>query len=217
MIHSLGARVVVMLALLNGSALRGQRSDSATASSRSGPPATVFSIGQPPIWRQQLSGQGTAYAHDGRYGGTFSYGVFHALNKPPITAFNPLLGIIGGTVEGYGSVAGVEDAGLRAMATSRMLATSIGADWDIRHERVNTIISWQSAIRRGGIFGHGSMLRVDWIPARAQTVRVGFAAPLFQPLAGRTRPKATTVTIPDPPQARATVVVARDVATQQLV
>src|SRR5690349_17818934 len=200
MIHSLGARVVVLLALLNSSALRGQRSDSATANSRSGPPATVFSIGQPPIWRQQLSGQGTAYAHDGRYGGTFSYGVFHAFNKPPITAFNPLLGVIGGTLEGYGSVGGAEDAGLRAMATSRLLALSVGADWDMRHSRVNTVVSWQSAIRRGGILDHGSMLRVDWIPARAQTVRVGFAAPLFQPLAGRTRPRSTTVAIPDPPR-----------------
>ena len=82
------------------------------------------------------------------------------------------------------------------MATSRMLATSVGADWDVRHGRVNTIVSWQSAIRRGGILGHGSMVRVDWIPARAQTVRIGFTAPLFEPLAGRTRPAVTTVTPP---------------------
>jgi phosphatidylserine/phosphatidylglycerophosphate/cardiolipin synthase-like enzyme len=160
----------------------------------------VFSIGQPPIWRQQLSAQGTAYAQNGRSGATFSYGVFHAFNKPPIQAFNPLLGVIGGTIEGYGSVAGLGDIGLRAMATSRLLATSVGADWDIRHERVNTILSWQSAIRRGGILGHGSMVRVDWIPARDQTVRIGVTAPLFQPLAGRTRPPATSVTIPDPPE-----------------
>ena len=213
--------LVVMLAFLDGSDVRGQNADSAAASSRSGAPPSVFSIGQPPIWRQQLSAQGTAYTHGGRYGGTFSYGVFHALNKPPITAFNPLLGVIGGTVEGYGSVAGVEDAGLRVMATSRMLATSVGADWDIRHERINTIISWQSAIRRGGILGRGSVLRVDWIPARAQTVRVGFAAPLFQPLAGRTRPRATDVTLPDPPRERATAIAttaaSRDAGTRQLV
>jgi phosphatidylserine/phosphatidylglycerophosphate/cardiolipin synthase-like enzyme len=222
MTHAFNAgNLVVLLALLDGSALRGQIADSAAASSRPGAPRSVFSIGQPPIWRQQFSAQGTAYTRDGRYGGTFSYGVFHALNKPPITAFNPLLGVIGGTVEAYGSVAGVEDAGLRAMATSRMLATSVGADWDIRHERVNTIISWQSAIRRGGILGHGSMLRVDWIPERGQTVRVGFAAPLFQPLSGRTRPRATNVTIPDPPQERATATAttapSRDAGTQQLV
>jgi phosphatidylserine/phosphatidylglycerophosphate/cardiolipin synthase-like enzyme len=209
--------VVVVLALLDGSVLRSQNTDSAVASARSRPSPEMFSIGQPPIWRQQLSAQGTAYTRDGRYGGTFSYGIYHAFNKPPIPEFNPLVGLIGGTVEGYGSVAGMEDMGLRAMVTSRLLATSVGADWDIRHERLNTIVSWQSAILRGGILGHGSMLRVDWIPAREQTVRVGIAAPLLQPLAGRTRQKVTTVEIPDPPQERAiTTAAPSDVATQRL-
>ena len=176
----------------------------------------MFSIGQPLTWEQQLSAQGTAYSQDGRSGATFSYGVFHALNKPPMQAFNPLLGIIGGTVEGYGSIAGSEDIGLRAMATSRLLATSVGADWDIRHGRLNMIVSWQSALRRGGLLGYGSMVRVDWIPEREQTVRVGLSAPLFQPLAGRARPRATTVTLPDPPLPRAPVIAPRDAATQKL-
>ncbi|HEX7976957.1 MAG TPA: hypothetical protein VF461_00035 [Gemmatimonadaceae bacterium] len=222
MIRSFNAgALVVTLAVLDGTMLHAQDSTWATASSRSAPPPAVFSIGQPPIWRQQLTAQGTAYAQDGRYGGTFSYGVFHSINKPPITALNPLLGLIGGTVEGYASVRGAEDAGLRAMATSRLFATSVGADWDIRHHRVNTILSWQSATRRGGVLGHGTMVRVDWIPAREQTVRVGITAPLFQPLAGRTRPRATTVRIPDPPQEPASAIVtttaARDAATRQLV
>jgi len=208
--------LVVMLALLDAADVWGQRADSAAAKSNTILPPPVFSIGQPPIWRQQVSAQGTAVAQNGRFGGTFSYGVFHAFNKPPIQAFNPLLGLIGGTLEGYGSAGGADDSGLRAMATSRMLATSVGADWDMRHNRVNTIISWQSAIRRGGIFGHGSMLRVDWIPARAQTVRVGFAAPVFQPFAGRTRPRATAISIPDPPQERTPRTPPHDAHSQRL-
>ena len=175
-----------------------------------------FSIGQPPIWRQQITAQGTAFTEGGRSGATFSYGIFHSFNKPPIQAFNPVLGVIGATVEGYGSVGAIGDAGLRAMATSRMLATSVGADWDVRHGRVNTIVSWQSGIRRGGILGHGSMVRVDWIPARAQTVRIGFTAPTFEPLAGRTRPAVTTVSLRDPPQPRAPAVASRDAVTQRL-
>ena len=209
-------RLVMAFALLDAGAAWAQQADSTAARSRSVLPAPVFSIGQPPIWRQQISAQGTAVAQDGRFGGTFSYGVFHAFNKPPIQAFNPLLGVIGGTLEGYGSAGGADDAGIRMMATSRLLATSVGADWDMRHNRVNTIISWQSAIRRGGIFGGGSMLRVDWIPARAQTVRIGFAAPVFQPLAGRTRPKTTTISIPDPPQPRAPRTPPQDAHTRQL-
>src|ERR1041385_372745 len=99
-----GTFVVVLTA--NGGALRGQNADSAAASSRFAAPPAVFSIGQPPIWRQQLSAQGTAYTQDGRYGATLSYGVFHSFNKPPIPAFNPLVGVLGGTVEGYVSIGG---------------------------------------------------------------------------------------------------------------
>ena len=177
------------LAAVNPTALKAQ-----TAS-----PTPVFSIGQPPIWRQQFTAEGTAYSQGARSGATLSYGVFHSLSKPPIQALDPVLGLIGGTLEGYGTIAGIGDAGVRAMATSRLLATSVGADWDIRHHHVNTIVSWQSAIRRGGLLGHGSMLRVDWIPERGQTVRVGVTAPLFQPLAGRTRPREIDATIPNPP------------------
>lgn len=216
--------LVVALVVFDVGALAGQNADSATPTSRPSPrpppppPSPVFSIGQPPIWRQQLSAQGTAIGQGGHSGATFSYGFFHSVNKPPIQAFNPLLGIIGGTFEGYGSIGGAQDLGLRAMATSRLLATSAGADWDIAHHRLNAIVSWQSAIRRGGLLGHGSMLRVDWIPARGQTLRVGFAAPIFQPLAGRTRPRLTSVGIPDPPvpQPRARVIAARDVTTERL-
>ena len=100
------SRLGVALVLLDAGVVRGQKADSAAARSRSVPPQPVFSIGQPPIWRQQFSAQGTAVTQDGRFGGTFSYGVFHALNKPPIQAFNPLLGVIGGTLEGYGSAGG---------------------------------------------------------------------------------------------------------------
>src|SRR5947209_5023409 len=139
MIRSLNAGAfIVALALIHSGVLRGQQPASAPATSRFAPPE-VLSIGQPPIWRQQLSAQGTAYTQSGRSGATFSYGVFHAFNKPPVAAFNPVLGAIGGTLEGYGSIGGLEDEGVRAMATSRLLATSVGADWDIRHGRLNTI------------------------------------------------------------------------------
>src|SRR5690349_14417240 len=105
---------------LHAVALKGQEASSAPSNARASHPAPVFSIGQPPIWRQPITAQGTAYNQGGRSGATFSYGVFHSLNKPPVQAFNPVIGLIGGTLEGYGSIAGVEDYGLRAMATSRL-------------------------------------------------------------------------------------------------
>jgi len=208
--------LTVAVAATNAGALQGQVADTAVARSSLAPPRPVFSIGQPPIWRQQISAQATAYTQGSRSGATFSYGVFHAFNKPPIEAFNPLLGLIGGTLEGYGTIGGIGDEGVRAMATSRLLATSVGGDWDVRHGRVNAIVSWQSAIRRGGLLGRGSMLRIDWIPGRGQTVRVGLTAPLFDPLAGRTRPRATSVRIPDPPKPATAVQAASDPITRRL-
>lgn len=160
------------------------------------PAASVFSIGQPPIWRQHVAVQGTAYRTADATNATLTYGLFHSLNKPPSNAFNPVLGLVGGTLESYGSVGPLADAGVRALVTSRLLATSIGADWDIRNHRVDAILSWQSAIRRGGLIGRGSMLRVDWLPKRDHIVRVGVTLPLFQPLAGRTRASRTSVTLP---------------------
>src|SRR5947208_1496246 len=94
-------------------------------------PTPVFSIGQPPIWRQHFALQGTVHRSSDAGDATFTYGLFHSFNKPPIQALNPLLGILGGTFEGYGSVGSRGDAGVRALLTSRMLATSVGADWDI--------------------------------------------------------------------------------------
>ena len=162
------------------------------------PPA--FVIGQPRIWRQHVAVQGTAYNSSRTGGATLSYGVFRPFSKPPSNVFNPVLGIIGATADGYGSLGQSGDAGVRAFLTSQMLATSVGADWDIRNGSVDAIISWQSAIRRGGLLGHGSMLRADWLPGRDHTLRVGVTAPLFQPLAGRTRPRKTSATLPAFPQ-----------------
>jgi hypothetical protein len=160
------------------------------------PQAPVFSIGQPPLWRHHVALQGTLLSRQDASGATLAYGVFRPISRPPSNAFNPVLGVVGMTFEGFGTLGEQDGAGVRAMLTSQMLATSVGADWDMRNHRVDAVLSWQSAIRRGGLLGRGSMLRVDWIPKRDRTVRVGVAAPLFQPLAGRTRSRRTSAILP---------------------
>src|SRR5690348_7868041 len=69
MIRTLEAGVLIgTLAVVNAASLGGQTPSS--------PSAPVFSIGQPPIWRQQLTAQGgTAFSEEDRTGATLSYGV----------------------------------------------------------------------------------------------------------------------------------------------
>lgn len=74
----------------------------------------------------------------------------------------------------------------RLLATSRMFGLSAGVDWD-GQDNVDAILSFQSAIRRGGLLGRGTMLRLDWIPARRDALSIGLHVPFGQPLAGRTR------------------------------
>jgi hypothetical protein len=72
--------------------------------------------------------RGTGYRKPKRQtaGATLSYGLFRPFSKPPSNVFNPVLGILGATVEGYGSVGELGDAGVRAFLTSQMFATSVG-------------------------------------------------------------------------------------------
>src|SRR2546423_11227666 len=86
----------------------------------------VYSIGQPPKWRQQAALQGAVYSASNQGDVTLSYGLYHTLTLPPSQAFHPVLGLIGGTVEGYGGAGDADaarSAGIRAFLTSRMLAT----------------------------------------------------------------------------------------------
>src|SRR5439155_6174455 len=85
MMRILNASVLIgTLAAFDPGALGAQTASPAPSNSSQlpSPPAPVFSIGQPPSWRQQLTAQGTAYSQGDRSGATFSYGVFHSLPRP---------------------------------------------------------------------------------------------------------------------------------------
>ncbi len=77
-----------------------------------------------------------------------------------------------------------------------------GVDYSISDHSFAFILSFALPIRRGGILGLGSLARVDWLPARGQTVNVGLQIPVLQPWVGKTRPKAQDITIPRAPHAQ---------------
>ncbi|MDB4898899.1 MAG: hypothetical protein JWN53_707, partial [Gemmatimonadetes bacterium] len=158
--------------------------------------APVYSIGQPPRWQSYVDAmakRADGSVHDGLVvAGTEQF------------ALNPVVGLLAGDGEVYGSTgSGRTDAGLRGVVRAPALALGLGVDWSVTRGRSDLLLTYRSAILRGGLLGHGTMLRVDWLPTRGQAIAVGLHVPLWQPLAGRTRPRHVDVSLPvAPPRQR---------------
>lgn len=163
-----------------------------TAGSQAAPrPAQpIASLGQPPKWEPYVVGSGVFVGNSDPLG-LVAFGLHR-----PIT--NPVVGLFGVAGEAYGAggrTGGVA-TGARLLATSRAFGLSAGIDWDARHGELDAILSFQAAIRRGGLFGYGTMVRVDRLPGRGRTFDVGIHIPLGQPFAGRTRTRDTDADLP---------------------
>jgi hypothetical protein len=111
---------------------------------------------------------------------------------------SPVNGLVGLAAEGYLFAAdGGPTGGARLLGVTKAINLGYGIDWDAKENNFAFILSFNTAVRRGGIFGHGTMLRVDWIPARGSGLDVGFTVPLGQRYAGRTRPHHTGISLRD--------------------
>lgn len=181
----------LLLAAATGRGARAQRVETTTPVAPS-TPERVVSMGQPPRWMPYVSGFGALGGGDPRAGALA--GVYHPIGSP-------VLGLLGVGVEAY-AVAGGGDApaGARLLEVARALNLGAGVDWDARAGNAVFVLSWNTALRRGGILGRGTTLRVDWLPPRRRSLLVGLNVPLFQPWAGRTRPLHTGVDLPPAPR-----------------
>ena len=175
------------------------------------PGTPAHSIGQPPRWQPYLAGLAASGPSAGS-GGIGAIGVNRHLTTP-------VTGTLGVAAEAYAATPSERGAGARVLATSRALSLSAGADWSATDGRVDWLFSYQSAVRRGGILGRGTMLRVDWLPTRDRTLAVGVTAPLW-PRAGVTRSRDSDVDFPRvasaPPASRGTLPTAADDALRRL-
>jgi hypothetical protein len=153
------------------------------------PAQPVFSMGQPRRWEPYAAALGV---FDGPRGADAS--VLVGVHRP---IMNPVTGLFGVSGEAYGATTrdGLE-GGARLIARAPVLALGAGIDWNGRSGDFDLLLTYQSAIRRGGLLGRGTMLRVDWLPGRDQTIGVGVHLPIAQPFAGRTRPRHTGVVLP---------------------
>ena len=153
-------------------------------------PDPIVSMGQPSRWQPYAA----ALALGDRGGDAPAAHLLAGVHHPIL---NPVTGLLGVSGEGYATTNGpFSGGGLRALATSRVFALAAGADWNVSARRVDFILSYQSAIVRGGLLGRGSMLRLDWLPTRGRSFGAGITLPLAQPFAGRTRPRHTDADLP---------------------
>ncbi|HVX38297.1 MAG TPA: hypothetical protein VHB25_01895 [Gemmatimonadaceae bacterium] len=159
----------------------------ARARAQAAPPRPVFSIGQPSLWNSDAAL--LAPIHGAQPGAAL---IDYRLGR---SVTNPLTGLLSGAGEAYAAI-GARSYGLRLLAESKTVGLSGGLDWSIAMHRLSPIVSFQTAIRRGGLLGAGTMARIDWLPTRSQTLAIGISVPLFRPLAGRTRPRRTHFAFP---------------------
>ena len=156
------------------------------------PLAPVRSMGKPPVWKPFVGGYyGLDQSEEqARSGGAAFVGVYKDL-LPSIVG-------VGASGEaylgGYSGLAGV-NGGVRALAELRGLFLKAGVDYDFQREDASFILSLTVPLRRGGILGHGTHLRVDWLPGRGNSWNFGLQVPL-EPHMGKTRPRDTEVDMP---------------------
>src|SRR5437870_3161021 len=148
----------------------------------------VVSMGQPTQWRPYASLLGlTSRASPGGVG---------ALVGVERSVLNPIPGMLAASTEAFvGRRAGIGTMSLRALADVPVLGLGLGADWRMTTGDLDPLFVFQTAMRRGGLIGHGSMARVEWLPTRNRGVNAGVEIPLRQPFAGRTRQRQTAFTI----------------------
>src|SRR5690348_14252309 len=125
--------------------------DAAAQTPPLGRPATpVFSMGQPPRWLPYAAAL---------VGNTSSVG-FGALVGVQRPILNPIIGLLAASGEVGAFVAGDNVAAdVRLVADAPALALGLGVDWQPANRQIDALLRFQSAVRRGGIIGHGSMMR----------------------------------------------------------
>jgi hypothetical protein len=151
------------------------------------------SLGQPPRTRWYAGGsfgldwQGSATGAD-----PIAYGLFGASRN----LTNPVVGLAAAAIEGYfGLREGQLDGGIRALLVNTPFRLTLGADFNVLDRRVYPLLGFMMPVRRGGVFGGGSILRAEWSPGDGSAFRVSALIPLFWPAAGRTRPRHDEVSV----------------------
>lgn len=178
------------------------------------------SLGQPGQWLWTFGASTGLGRRHGEFSGLAEgrAGVYREL-------LNPVLGFGGLQLEGYGGAFDTRvNAGARLRFVSPVSGIALGADYNATAGTVRPMLTYVHPVRRGGISGNGSVLRLDIMPGRDRTLMIGVEKPVFRRIpVGSNRPKRDKVrlrsrAVPDAPipaspaDLRASIDVARDAA-----
>jgi len=110
----------------------------------------------------------------------------------------PTTGLLGVAAEGYlgaeGGASGL-DGGARALLVSNLLRIGTGLDYNVHHSRLGFLLTVDFPMRRGGVLGRGSKLRLDVVAARDIAGQLTVQFPIRQPNSGTTRPARDFVSL----------------------
>ena len=167
---------------------------------------TTSSLGQPRVWKWTAGAGGGA-----ELGGPPPRGDRATFVEGRLTLqrelVNPITSLAALQTEVYlRSARGGADEGIRARLVSPGLRVGAGIDYSKSSGNVALSLSLTNPVRRGGFFGFGGWLRLDYVPARDHTIVLAFEQPLYRGVPiGRTRPARDYVPLPranEPPDAR---------------
>lgn len=109
---------------------------------------------------------------------------------------NPVTSVLAGSVETFLSARGsLVDAGARAFVVSTALRLSAGVEYRARDEQIRPFFGLTMPVRRGGVFGGGTLLRAEFVARGQGIARLSVLVPVAQPRAGRTRPRQDRIDV----------------------
>ncbi len=147
------------------------------------------SLSQPPRARWHSGASFGGVVADGK-ARPLGYGLFGV--EKSLT--NPVTGILSASLEGYAGFRGdLADGGVRALLSSTTFRLTGGVDFNLRDLQFRPLLGLTMPVRRAGIFGSGTLLRLEWSPGPSDAVRASVLVPVGQPLAGRTRQRESSV------------------------
>ncbi|MDT7857385.1 hypothetical protein RQM47_12100 [Rubrivirga sp. S365] len=161
------------------------------------PPEPITSMGIPPTFKPYAVGGAIWDREAGAAGGALTAGVYRDLINPIVGVGVALEGSVGWTGGGEGGARGA----VRLFGSAPSLALQVGGEVRLDDPELDLVVSVLPPLRRSGPLGQGGALRIDWIPTRDHSFRLGLKLPLGQRWLGEARPRHVEAVLPRAPRA----------------